>query len=68
ALPGVQARRAALLPIGAFVLSRIVELLGLERLVVSDWGLREGAVFDALAAREGEQRISAARHRATAVN
>jgi exopolyphosphatase/guanosine-5'-triphosphate,3'-diphosphate pyrophosphatase len=48
ALPGVQARRAPLLPIGALVLSTLVEHLGLRRLVVSDWGLREGAVFSAL--------------------
>lgn len=48
ALPGVQARRAPLLPIGAMVLATLVEDLGLQRLVVSDWGLREGAVFGAL--------------------
>ncbi len=49
ALPGVQARRAPLLPIGAIVLATLVDCLGLQRLVVSDWGLREGAVFGALA-------------------
>jgi exopolyphosphatase / guanosine-5'-triphosphate,3'-diphosphate pyrophosphatase len=48
ALPGMQARRAPLLPIGAVVLSTLVESLGLQRLVVSDWGLREGAVIGAL--------------------
>ncbi len=48
ALPGVQARRAPLLPIGAVVLSTLVEGLGLQRLVVSEWGLREGAVMGAL--------------------
>ena len=49
ALPGVQARRAPLLPIGAVVLATLVDTLGLQRLVVSDWRLREGAVFGALA-------------------
>ncbi len=49
ALPGIQARRAPLLPIGAIVLSSLVEHLGLSGLVVSEWGLREGAVFDRLA-------------------
>ncbi len=49
ALPGIQARRAPLLPIGAVVLSTLVEDLGLRRLVVSEWGLREGAVISALA-------------------
>jgi exopolyphosphatase/guanosine-5'-triphosphate,3'-diphosphate pyrophosphatase len=48
ALPGIQARRAPLLPVGAVVLSTLVESLGLQRLVVSEWGLREGAVIDAL--------------------
>ena len=51
ALPGMQARRAPLLPIGAVMLSTLVEMLGLERLVVSEWGLREGAVFGALSLR-----------------
>ncbi len=51
ALPGVQTRRAPLLPIGAVVLSTLVESLGLQRLVVSEWGLREGAVIGALSLR-----------------
>jgi exopolyphosphatase/guanosine-5'-triphosphate,3'-diphosphate pyrophosphatase len=51
ALPGVQTRRAPLLPIGALVLSTLVESLGLQRLVVSEWGLREGAVIGALSLR-----------------
>ena len=42
ALPGVQARRAPLLPIGAVLLSTLVETLGLQRLVVSDWGAAGG--------------------------
>ena len=48
ALPGIQARRAPLLPIGAVVFSTIVEHLGLRGLVVSEWGLREGAVLHGL--------------------
>lgn len=49
ALPGIQVRRAPLLPVGAVVLSTLVETLGLAGLVVSEWGLREGAVLDRLA-------------------
>jgi len=49
ALPGIQARRAPLLPIGALVLATLVDELGLRGLVVSEWGLREGAVLDGLA-------------------
>ena len=48
ALPGVQTRRAPLLPVGAVVFATLVETLGLQRLVVSEWGLREGAVIGAL--------------------
>lgn len=48
ALPGIQARRAPLLPIGAVVFSTLVDCLGLRGLVVSEWGLREGAVLDSL--------------------
>jgi exopolyphosphatase/guanosine-5'-triphosphate,3'-diphosphate pyrophosphatase len=51
ALPGIQTRRAPLLPVGAVVLSTLVESLGIQRLVVSEWGLREGAVIGALSLR-----------------
>ena len=53
ALPGIQARRAPLLPIGAVVFSTLVEHLGLGGLVVSEWGLREGAVLDSLSLPAG---------------
>jgi exopolyphosphatase/guanosine-5'-triphosphate,3'-diphosphate pyrophosphatase len=49
ALPGMQARRAPLLPVGAVILSTVASELGVERFVVSEWGLREGAMLDALA-------------------
>ena len=58
ALPGVQTRRAPLLPVGAVVLSTLVENLGLQRLVVSEWGLREGAVIGALALQPDRPRSS----------
>ena len=48
ALPGMQARRAPLLPVGASVLATTATELGVERFVVSEWGLREGAILDAL--------------------
>ncbi|HEY1989139.1 MAG TPA: hypothetical protein VGG43_06745 [Acidimicrobiales bacterium] len=66
ALPGVQARRAPLLPIGAVLLSTLVETLGLQRLVVSDWGLREGAVLAALSLKAG-RRAGPRERRAAAV-
>jgi exopolyphosphatase/guanosine-5'-triphosphate,3'-diphosphate pyrophosphatase len=48
ALPGMQARRAPLLPVGAAVLATVATELGVGRFVVSEWGLREGAILDAL--------------------
>jgi exopolyphosphatase/guanosine-5'-triphosphate,3'-diphosphate pyrophosphatase len=44
---GIRKRRADLLPTGAIVLNTLCEVLGLDRLTVSDWGLREGVLLDA---------------------
>ncbi len=51
ALAGMQARRAPLLPVGASVLATVATELGVGRFVVSEWGLREGAILDALSHR-----------------
>jgi exopolyphosphatase/guanosine-5'-triphosphate,3'-diphosphate pyrophosphatase len=70
ALPGVQARRAPLLPVGAVVLSTLVGTLGLQGLVVSEWGLREGAVIGALslhAQRSGDDGDGVRRARQAAI-
>jgi exopolyphosphatase/guanosine-5'-triphosphate,3'-diphosphate pyrophosphatase len=48
ALPGVDARRADLLPAGAILLSTVLELCGLDEIVGSEWALREGMVLDAI--------------------
>jgi exopolyphosphatase/pppGpp-phosphohydrolase len=44
----MQARRAPLLPVGAAVLATVATELRVGRFVVSEWGLREGAILDAL--------------------
>jgi exopolyphosphatase/guanosine-5'-triphosphate,3'-diphosphate pyrophosphatase len=49
ALPGISPRRAPVLPIGAVILATVGAELGVERFVVSEWGLREGALLDVLA-------------------
>jgi exopolyphosphatase/guanosine-5'-triphosphate,3'-diphosphate pyrophosphatase len=48
ALPGVSARRAPGLSIGALILASTAHVLEVERFVVSEWGLREGALIDEL--------------------
>lgn len=47
-LPGMPARRAPVLPIGALILATMADTLDVDRFVVSEWGLREGAILDAL--------------------
>jgi exopolyphosphatase/guanosine-5'-triphosphate,3'-diphosphate pyrophosphatase len=46
---GVRRGRADLLPTGAVVLAALADTLGLEGFTVSDWGLREGVMLEALA-------------------
>jgi exopolyphosphatase / guanosine-5'-triphosphate,3'-diphosphate pyrophosphatase len=46
-LPGMPARRAPVLPLGACVLEAIAAEIGIEHFVVSEWGLREGALLEA---------------------
>lgn len=47
-MPGMPARRAPVLPLGATILAALAAELRIERYVVSEWGLREGALLDAL--------------------
>ena len=47
-LPGVDSRRADLLPAGAVILSRILETLGLKEVIGCEWALREGMILDAI--------------------
>jgi exopolyphosphatase / guanosine-5'-triphosphate,3'-diphosphate pyrophosphatase len=48
ALPGVDARRADLLPAGALLVMTVLDLTGLTDLVGCEWALREGMVLDAI--------------------
>jgi exopolyphosphatase/guanosine-5'-triphosphate,3'-diphosphate pyrophosphatase len=54
-LPGVDEKRADLLPTGAVIMATVLERLSLPGLMICDWGLREGVILDALAARGAEQ-------------
>jgi exopolyphosphatase/guanosine-5'-triphosphate,3'-diphosphate pyrophosphatase len=52
ALPGISARRVDLLPTGSVIVATLAELLGVERLTVCDWGLREGVILEAVQAAD----------------
>jgi exopolyphosphatase/guanosine-5'-triphosphate,3'-diphosphate pyrophosphatase len=47
-MPGIRRRRADLLPTGALVLTAAAELLDLDGYTLTDWGLREGVLLEAL--------------------
>ncbi|HTY19164.1 MAG TPA: hypothetical protein VMH82_15645, partial [Myxococcota bacterium] len=47
-MPGMRRQRADLIPVGTEVLRSVVEELDLPGLTVSDWGLREGVILEAL--------------------
>ena len=49
-LPGIRRRRADLLPTGALVLVALAEALELDGYTLCDWGLREGALLEAVGA------------------
>ncbi len=48
ALPGVDVRRADLLPAGALLAVTVLDLTGLNNLIGCEWALREGIVLDAI--------------------
>jgi exopolyphosphatase/guanosine-5'-triphosphate,3'-diphosphate pyrophosphatase len=41
-MPGMETRRADLVPAGALILKTVLRQLGVEEITVCDWGLREG--------------------------
>jgi len=47
-LPGLDAKRADIVPAGSFLLTTAMELFGFKELTVSEWALREGIVLDAI--------------------
>ena len=46
--PGLDARRADIMPAGSVVLQVAMELFGFDELTVSEWSMREGMVLDAI--------------------
>lgn len=50
-LPGVDTRRADLLPAGSLILNAVLDQIGLTEVVGCEWALREGMVLDAIGHR-----------------
>jgi exopolyphosphatase/guanosine-5'-triphosphate,3'-diphosphate pyrophosphatase len=51
-LPGIDARRAELLPAGLAVLEELMAATSLHEMTISEWALREGIVLDAIGAHD----------------
>jgi exopolyphosphatase / guanosine-5'-triphosphate,3'-diphosphate pyrophosphatase len=47
-IPEIKERRVDALPAAAAVIAAVVDVFGIERLTVSEWGLREGVIVEAL--------------------
>jgi len=46
-MPGMKSSRAEQLPAAAVIVATVLDLLDVDRTVISNWGLREGAILDA---------------------
>ncbi len=53
-LPGVDSRRADLLPAGAVLITTAMELIGIDQLVGCEWAMREGMVLDTIGRRTAD--------------
>jgi exopolyphosphatase / guanosine-5'-triphosphate,3'-diphosphate pyrophosphatase len=51
-LPGLEARRADLVPAGVIVLQELMSAAGLEEITACEWALREGIVISAIRSHE----------------
>ena len=51
-IPGLEAKRADIIPTGTTLLLTAMELFGFDRMTVSEWALREGIVLDAIPRHE----------------
>jgi exopolyphosphatase / guanosine-5'-triphosphate,3'-diphosphate pyrophosphatase len=55
AIPGMKRRRADLIAVAAVIVAALVEQLAVDGLTLSDWGLREGVVLDAMGSEGGSR-------------
>jgi len=45
-VPGIEAKRADIIPAGFIILKKVFEIFNIEKMVLSEYALREGVVFD----------------------
>ena len=45
-VPGIEAKRADIIPAGFIILKKAFELFNIKKMVLSEYALREGVVFD----------------------
>ena len=48
AVPGMEAKRADIIPAGMIILNKIFSLFNINQMVVSEYALREGIIFDTI--------------------
>ena len=54
-VPGIEAKRADIIPAGFIILKKAFELFNIREMVLSEYALREGVVFDLIS--KGNQAI-----------
>ena len=54
-IPDISSRRISALPLSALVLSKVIEVSGVQNVIVSANGLREGVLFDQLSDEERQK-------------
>jgi exopolyphosphatase / guanosine-5'-triphosphate,3'-diphosphate pyrophosphatase len=47
-VPGIEAKRADIIPAGFIILKKVLEIFKIEKMVLSEYALREGVVFDCI--------------------
>jgi len=47
-MPGLEAKRADIIPAGSTLLLTAMELFGFDQMTISEWALREGIILDAI--------------------
>ena len=61
-MPGLEEKRAELLPAGSMLLVTALELFEVETLTISDWALRDRATYDATVAPAMQEQMDFARN------